>query len=326
MKQHSRLCGRFFFVCAGIVAGVFAAAAHAEYPERPIRLIIPFPPGGSNDVLGRYVGIKLVDRLKEQVVVDNRGGANGIIAAEMAANSAPDGYTLLMVSTSWVMNGAVRKLPYDLEKSFDPIAMIGTSPNAIVVNPKGPYKTLKDLVADAKARPSIINYASTGVVSFNHFGGELFKKAAGIDMVHTPYKGGGPAMTDVIAGNIPVMFTSILQVLPHVRSGLIRMLAVGADKRSPVLPDVPTVGESGYPGYEVAVWWGMVVPAGVPARAQEKLRTLINAIVNEPDTKKRLLADAAEPVTMTAAQMRKMVQAELRKWGETAKVAGIKVE
>lgn len=326
MKRRSGWCGLALLACVGVIAGSIASSVFAAYPDRPIRLIIPFPPGGSNDVLGRYIGNKLTERLSEQIVVDNRGGANGIIAAEMAAHSAPDGYTLLMVSTSWVMNGAVRKLPYDVEKSFDPIAMIGTSPNAIVVNPKGPYKTLKDLVAQAKAQPGTINYASTGVLSFNHFGGELFKRAAGIDLIHTPYKGGGPAMSDVIGGNIPVMFTSILQVLPHVRSGLIRMLAVGADKRSPVLPEVPTFAESGYPGYEVAVWWGMVVPAGVPTPVQAKLRTLINAIVDEPDTKKRLLADAAEPLTMMPVEIRKLVQTELRKWRDTAKVAGIRVE
>jgi len=326
MKYCSGLCGLVIFVFASFIVGVCAATASAAYPDRPIRLIIPFPPGGSNDVLGRYAGIKLTDRLNQQIVIDNRAGANGIIGAELAANSAPDGYTLLMVSTSWVLNGAVRKLPYDVEKSFDPIAMIGTSPNAIVVSPKGPYKILKDLVADAKSRPGMINYASTGVFGFNHFGGELFKRATGIDMIHTPYKGGGPAMTDVIAGNIPVMFTSVLQVLPHVRGGLIRMLAVGAEKRSPVLPDIPTVGESGFPGYEVAVWWGFAVPAGVPRPTQEKLSTQINAIMNEADTKKRLLADAAEPLTMTPAEMRKMVRAELAKWRETARAANIKAE
>jgi tripartite-type tricarboxylate transporter receptor subunit TctC len=236
-----------------------------NFPNRPIRWIIPFPPGGSNDVLGRYLGIKLSERLGQQVVIDNRAGANGIIGTEIAAQSAPDGYTILMISTSYVMNAAVRPpdrpLPYDIEKTFDPIATIGSSPNSIVVHPQS-FKSLADLVRQARAKPGSINYASTGVGGFNHFGGELFKKVAKVEMVHVPYKGGGPAMTDVIGGQIPVMFSSLTQVLPHVRNNRLKVLALGAKERSPVAPDVPTVAEEGFPGYEVYVWWGDIHPGG----------------------------------------------------------------
>ena len=313
-------------LCACSLALPLPASAAGKYPEKPIRLIIPFPPGGSNDVLGRYLAQKLEDRLKEQIVVDNRGGANGIIGADLAAHAPADGYTLLMVSTSWEMNAAVRPLPYDVEKSFDPIAMIGSSPNSIVVFPGWGVNSLKELVARARAKPGSVMYASTGVGGFNHFGGELFKKVAGIDIVMVPYKGGGPAMTDVMAGQIPMMFTSVTQVLPNVRSGRIKMLAVGSAKRSPVLPDVPTVIESGFPGYEVTVWWGIVTPAGTPRAIADKLRSEIAAVIRDPETQKRLLADAAEPRVMTAAQMRKMIHDDVRKWRDVARTANIKVK
>jgi len=315
-----------------LLAGL-APAAHSiaqeqanDYPARPIRWIIPFPPGGSNDMLGRFLGTKLTERIGQQVVIDNRGGANGIIAAELAANAPADGYTLLLVSTSWTMNAAIRTLPYDVEKSFDPITMIGSSPNSIVVYPGGGITSLAELVQRAKAKPGSISYASTGVGGFNHFGGELFKKTAGIDMVHVPYKGGGPAMIDVMAGNMPVMFTSITQVLPHVRSGKIRMLAVGAAKRNNAVPDVPTVAESGYPGYEVAVWWGISAPAGTPRPVMDKLRREFKAILEEPATRSFLAAEAAETISFTPAQFRQFVHSEKERWTGVARQAGIRVQ
>jgi tripartite-type tricarboxylate transporter receptor subunit TctC len=312
---------------AGLLPAVDAIAQRAsDYPVRPIRWIIPFPPGGSNDMLGRFLGTKLTDRVGQQVVIDNRGGANGIIGAELAANAPADGYTLILISTSWVMNAAVRPLTYDVEKSFDPITMIGSSPNSIVVYPGLGTKSLGELVQRAKAKPGAISYASTGVGGFNHFGGELFKKTAGIDMVHVPYKGGGPAMIDVMAGNMPVMFTSITQVLPHVRSGKIQMLAVGAAKRSSAVPDIPTVAESGYPGYEVAVWWGISAPAGTPRTIMEKLRREYDAILAEPATRSLLASEAAESLSLTPAEFRTFVHNEKKKWTDVAKQAGIRVQ
>src|SRR5687767_6291679 len=233
MKPATRLLS-LVVVLGAFVSSLPAAyaaekARATDFPTKPIRWIVPFPPGGSNDVLGRYIGIKLGERLGQQVVIDNRAGANGIIGAELAAHSPADGYTLLMVSTSFVMNAAVRTLPYDIEKSFDPISTIGSSPNSIVVYPGAGFKSLRDLVDRARAKPASIFYASTGIGGFNHFGGELFKKVAGIDMVMVPYKGGGPAMTDVMSGQIPVMFSSLTQVLPHVRNGTLKVLAIGGD-------------------------------------------------------------------------------------------------
>jgi tripartite-type tricarboxylate transporter receptor subunit TctC len=317
------------FAGALLAIGMRAAQAadNSDFPNKPLRWIVPFPPGGSNDVLARLLGAKVAERLREQVVIDNRGGANGIIGADLAAHSAPDGYTFLMVSTSWVMNAAVRSsLPYDVEKSFDPIATIGSSPNCIVVSPGAGFKSVRDLVERAKAKPATIFYASTGVGGFNHFGGELFKKIAGVNMLMVPYRGGGPAMTDVMAGQVPVMFSSVTQVLPHVRSGKLNVLAVGAGKRSAALPDVPTVAEAGYPGYEVYVWWGIVAPAGTPAAILGKLRREFTSVVAEPEMTQKLRADSAEPMNLSPAEFRKMIHDEVTKWSAVAKQAAIHVQ
>lgn len=322
----------FTSIVVGALVSALPAAYAAEkpgasdFPNKPIRWIVPFPPGGSNDVLGRYIGIKLSERIGQQIVIDNRAGANGIIGAELAANSPADGYSLLMISTSFVMNAAIRTLPYDIEKSFDPISTIGSSPNSIVVYPGAGFKSLRDLVDRARAKPASIFYASTGIGGFNHFGGELFKKVAGIDMVMVPYKGGGPAMTDVMAGQIPVMFSSLTQVLPHLRNGTLKVLAIGADKRSPAVPEIPTVAEAGFPGYEVYVWWGVSAPAGVPRPVMEKLRSEITAVLQDPETKKRLLADSAEPMNLTQPDFRKLIHDDKVKWTEVAKQAAIRVQ
>jgi tripartite-type tricarboxylate transporter receptor subunit TctC len=314
-------------VSAALISGWFVntAAAAPDYPSKPIRWIVPFPPGGSNDVLARYLGTQLTDTLRQQVIIDNRAGANGIIGTEIAANAPNDGYTILMVSTSYVMNAAVRPLPYDVVKSFDPVATIGSSPNSIVAAPKSGIRSIADLISRAKAEPGKINYASTGVGGFNHFGGELFKKMAHVEIVNVPYKGGGPAMTDVMAGQVPIMFSSLTQVLPNVRGGRLNLLAIGADKRSPVVPDTPTMSEAGVPGYEVYVWWGIVVPAGTKPATLKTLRGAISDILARPDTQKRLAADAAEPMKKTPEEMRAMIRADVKKWGEVARVAGIRL-
>ena len=307
-------------LACSLLATYSAAQSQAsDFPNKPIRMIIPFPPGGSGDVLGRYLGAKLAKRLGEQVVIDNRGGADGIIGADIAARAAADGYTLLFISTSFVMNAVVRSsLPYDVEKSFDPISTTGSSPNSIVVYPGAGFKSLRDLVDRARAKPASIFYASTGVGGFNHFGGELFKKIAGINMLMVPYKGGGLAMIDVMSGQLPVMFSSITQVLPYVRSGKLKVLAIGADKRSPALPDIPTVGEAGYPGYEMYVCWGIVAPAGTPGAVLGRLRREITAVLQDPETTKRLQADSPKPMNLTPAEFRTMIDDDVKKWTDVA--------
>ena len=302
------------------------AGAQSDYPNKPVRIIVPFPAGGSNDILARYFGDKLTERLGQSSIIDNRGGANGIIGTEIAANSPADGYTLLIISTSYTMNAAVRKLPYDVEKTFDPIAMFGLAPNAIVVHPDGGLNTLKEIVSRAKANPGSIMYASTGIASFNHFGGELFKKLAGIDLGHVPYKGGGPAMIDVMAGQIPMMFSSVTQALPHVRTGKLKLIAIGADKRSPVVPEIPTFAEAGYPGYEMYVWWGISAPAGVPKNITQQLTKIFSAILSDTGTRKRLEAEAAEPRDATPDEFRKIIRDEVIKWKSVAQSAGLQLQ
>lgn len=302
------------------------ATAQSDYPNKPIRIIVPFPAGGSNDILARYFGDKLTERLGQSSIIDNRGGANGIIGTEIAANSPADGYTLLIISTSYTMNAAVRKLPYDVEKTFDPIAMFGSAPNTVVVHPDGGLNTLKEIVSRAKANPGSIMYASTGIASFNHFGGELFKKLAGIDLGHVPYKGGGPAMIDVMAGQIPMMFSSITQALPHVRTGKLKLIAIGADKRSSVVPEIPTFAEAGYPGYEMYVWWGISAPAGVPKNITQQLFKIFSAILADPGTRKRLEAEAAEPRDATPDEFRKIIRDEVIKWKSVAQSAGLQLQ
>lgn len=322
MTRASRVLS--FLVLAG-AAAVPCVGAAADFPNRPLRLIVPFPPGGSNDLLARYFSDKLTDRLGQQVIVDNRGGANGIIGTEVASKATADGHTLLIISTSYTMNAAVRKLPYDVLKSFDPITLLGSAPNSIVVHPSWSAKSLKDLVAMAKAKPGTILYAHTGVGGFNHFGGELFKKVAKININPVAYKGGGPAMIDVMGGQVPMMFSSVTQVLPHVRNGKLRLLAIGADKRSPVVPDVPTFGEQGYPGYEVYVWWGISTPSGVPKDIRNRLTETFASILQDPATRKRLLNEAAEPRDLQPEEIRKLIAAEVSKWSGVAADAGIQV-
>jgi len=303
---------------------VAANGASADaYPSRPIRLIAPFPPGGSNDTIARYMGLKMGDLLGMQFVVENRAGASGTIGTDVASQSEPDGYTLCMASTTFVMVPAARKVPYDVEKSFSPVGMIAGGPNSIVVNPSFNVRNLRGLVELAKKRPGEVLYASTGTAGFNHFGGELFKRHVGINMVHVPYKGGGPAMIDVMAGQVPVMFSSVTQVFPHVRTGKLKVLAVGGDKRTPALPDVPTVAEAGYPGYKVSIWWGMIAPAGVPPAIINKLNSTINAVLKTPEAKKRFALDAAEVLPGKPADFGRTISDELRRWTEVAKAAGI---
>ena len=325
MKPYSHVFPAAAILAASVLVPVLAASP-ADYPNKSVRIIVPFPAGGSNDMLARYFGDKLTERLGQQSVIDNRGGANGIIGTEMAANAAPDGYTLLIISTSYTMNAAIRKLPYDVEKSFDPIAMFGTSPNSIVVHPGGGMNTLKEIVDRAKSSPGTLLYASSGVGGFNHFGGELFKKLAGIDLGHVPYKGGGPAMIDVIAGQVPMMFSSLTQVLPHVRTGKLKLIVIGADKRSPVVPEIPTFAEAGYPGYEVYVWWGISAPAGVPTEIGQQLTRAFSSILADPATRKRLDLEAAEPRNATPGEFRKIIREEVIKWQSVAKSAGIQIQ
>lgn len=298
----------------------------SRFPTKPIRLIVPFPPGGSNDILARVLAQKMTERLGQQTVVDNRPGADGIIGTELASRALPDGHTILIVSTSYTMNPAVHKLPYDPIKSLVPIAQLASGPNVITTNPSLPVNSVKELIALAKAKPGQIRYASSGIGGFNHFGGELFNTLAGVKMVHIPYKGGGPAMLDVMTGQVEVNFGTLIQALPQIRSGKLKPLGVGSAKRSPLLPQIPTIAESGVPGYDGTIWWGVLGPAGIPAAIVTRLNNEIGAIVRDPDMTKRLVAEAAEPAADTPEAFGKLIVNDIGKWSRIAKQAGIRNE
>jgi tripartite-type tricarboxylate transporter receptor subunit TctC len=316
-------------LCAvGVVRHACAQVTDAarNFPSKSIRLIVPFPPGGSNDILGRFIAQKMTERLGQQTIVDNRGGADGIIGTELAVRSPPDGHTLLIVSTTYTMNPAIHKLPYDSLKSLAPVALIGSGANVLATTPSLPVKSLKELIALAKTKPGELHYASSGVGGFNHFGGELFNTMAGVKLVHVPYKGGGPAMVDVMTGQVEVLFGTLIQALPHVRSGKLKALGVGSAKRSSILPEVPTISESGVTGYDGSIWWGVLGPAGMPPAVVTKLNTEIAAILRDPETAKRLTAEAAEPVIDTPEAFGKIIATDIAKWSRIAKQSGIRAE
>ncbi len=297
-----------------------------DYPSKPVRLIIPFPPGGSNDVVGRMIAQQLSDRLGKQVVVDNRGGAGGVIGSEAAANALPDGYTLLVISIAHAVSPWLYKLNYDPIKSFVPVSILASGTNVLVVHPDLPVHSVGELIALAKQKPGELNYASAGIGSFQHLGGELFKLLAGVNIVHVPYKGGGPAMTDVVGGHTKIMFSSLVQTSGFVLNGQLRALGTGGAHRSPVLPDVPTIAEAGLPGYEANNWWGVVAPAGTPPAIVEKLHTEISAVQNSEQTKKQFAAQGAEVVQMSSAEFGAFMVSEMAKWQRVVKQSGMKAE
>jgi tripartite-type tricarboxylate transporter receptor subunit TctC len=312
---------------AALCLALAAGAAAADYPDRPIRLIIPFPPGGSNDVVGRLIAKTLSEKIGQQVFVDNRGGAGGLIGTEALAKSTPDGYTLGIVSIAHAVNPALHDpLPYDPLKSFEPISILATGPNVLVVNPDLPVHSVKELIALAKQKPGELNYASAGIGSFQHLGGELFKLEANVNIVHVPYKGGGPAMQDVVAGHVKIMFSSLIQTTPLIKAGRLRPLGVGGTKRSAVLPDVPTIAEAGLPGYAANNWWGIFAPAGTPKPVVEKLYKDIQLALQSPEMLKEFDIEGAAPVTMTSAEFADFVKAEIDKWAKVVKAGNIKAQ
>jgi tripartite-type tricarboxylate transporter receptor subunit TctC len=311
---------------AGLMIALSATAAAQDYPTKPVRLIIPFPPGGSNDVVGRMIATKLGERLGKQVVVDNRPGAGGTIGTEIAANAAPDGYTLSIISIAHAVNPWLYKLSYDPIKSFAPVGILASGPNVLAINPTFPVNSVKELVALAKQKPGDIQYASAGIGSFQHLGGELFKLEAGIDMLHVPFKGGGPAMIDVIGGHTKLVFSSLVQTTPHIKSGKLKPLGVGGLKRNPVLPDVPTIAEAGVPSYEAVNWWGIVAPAGTPQAIVDKLHKELTEVQNADDVKKQFATEGADIVQMSSREFATFMEKEMKKWERVVKEGKIKAE
>ena len=302
---------------------------HAQsYPAKPIRLIIPYPPGGATDVLARTVVQKLADPLRQQLIADNRPGASGIVGMELAARAPADGYTLVIgqASNLAISLALMGKLPYDPLTAFSPITLIATTSSVLVVHPSLPVRSVRDLVALARAKPGSINYASAGVGGPGHLITERFKIAAKIDMVHIPYKGAGPALTDVLAGHAHLYFTSPLSAQPFLKSGRLRAVAVASAKRSAAMPDVPTVAEAGYPEVDSTSWWGLLAPAGVPKEIIDRLSAETIRLLNQADVRQRLMSEGAEPSPMTPEQFAAFIKSEMVKWANLVKLTGVKLE
>lgn len=315
--------------CAcGALLGVSAPLASAQqYPNKPIRLVVPYPPGGPNDIIGRIVAQKLGDALGQQLIVDNRPGAGGNIGTGVVAKSPPDGYTLLSGGMgSLVMNPLIEKVPYDPQRDFAPVILMASAPNVLVVHPSLPVKDVKGLIALARVRPGQLNYGSGGVGSTPHLSGALFNTMAKVNIVHIPYKGNAPAITDLLGGQVQLAFLGIPPVQPHVVSGKLRAVAVTSSRRSQALTAVPTVAESGLPGYELSPWYGVLAPAGTPADIVTRLNTVIAKIMRTPDMGERLTAIGAEPETTTPDEYAARIKGDIEKWAKVIRDAKITAE
>ena len=309
-------------------AAITAVPAQAQpFPSRPIRLISPYPPGGGNDVLARLIADKMGDGLGQRVVVDNRAGANTIVGTDIVAKSAPDGHTLVLVPNSFVTNvGFYAKLPYDTVRDFAPIALVALSPQMLVVHPSVPATTVKELITLAKAKPGYYSYGSSGNGSVGHLAMALFDMMAGVKMEHIAYKGTAPAVTELLGGQIPLMMSSMLSVLPQVRAGKLRLLAVSTARRSPAVPDTPTIAESGVPGYEATLWYGLVAAARTPAPVLEKLSSQVEKTLLDPEIIEKLARQGVEPYYYGPQEFARRVRDEIPKWAKVIKDAGIRIE
>ncbi len=303
-----------------------AALGADSYPSKPIRLVIPFAPGGSNDIVGRMIANQLSERLGKQVVVDNRGGAGGVLGAEIVSKSDPDGYTLLVISSSFAFNPALYKVPYDPNKAFTPVTKFASGPVSLVIHPSVPANSVKDLIALMKEKPGKMVCSSSGAGSFQHLAAELFKSMVGVNFTITQFKGGGPSMIDTIGGHSELMFGSLIQTIPHIQSGKLKVLGTGGSKRSGILPQVPTIAETGVPGYEANNWWGMLAPAGTPKAIVERLNKELSVILTSAETKKRFLDEGAEVDAMGPDEFGKFITGELHKWAKVVKDANIEGE
>ena len=317
-------------ISAVLAASIVAPQVEAQdrYPSKPIRLVVPFPAGGSTDIIGRLVGQKLSERLGQPVVVENRGGAGGTIGTENAAKSPPDGYTLLLSTTSTlaVAPAAYSKLPYDPVRDFAPISLVAITPYLLVVNTDVKANDLAGFVALAKSQPGKLNYASAGHGTTTHLAMEMLNQAAGIDVVHIPFKGNAPAEVGVLSGEVQALFGSMPALLQQTKAGKLRPLAVGSSARSPALPDVPTVAESGYKGFEATLWLGVSAPAGTPKPVLDRLETELRAIVAMPDFRDGLAKNGADPISNSSAEFAKLIDAEIARYGKAVKAANIKLD
>ena len=309
-----------------LALALFAATASAQtYPTKPIRLVVPFPPGGVADLIARPLAEKLSSTLGQPVVVDNRGGATGTVGAAAVANAPADGYTLLLGTTNEIAMSPTlyKSLPYDPTKAFAPVAPVAEFPNVLVIGPSVKANSLKELIALAKSKPGKLTFASSGAGSTNHLTAELFKSIAGVDVIHVPYKGGGPALNDLLGGHVDAMFATLPSAVAHIKSGKLKALAVTGERRSGALPDVPTATEAGAPGLVVTTWNGVLAPAGTPPAVLERLHREVTAAASQADIKERYAAAGAETMTSSSDQFRNAIQKDYARWAQVIKQAGI---
>lgn len=310
-------------VVAFVLAG--AASALAQYPTKPVRVVIPYPPGGGTDLLGRPMAQKLTEKWGQTVLIDNRGGASGMVGAEIVARSPPDGYTVMLCASAEVaLNVALYpKMAYDPERDFTPVTQVAISPLVLIVHPAMPIRTVQEFIALAKKRPGEIGYASAGAGGPHHLAGEWMKLLAGIGIIHVAYKGGGPQLADLIGGHVHSGFLALPVAAPHLKSGKVRVIAVTTAKRSQTIPEVPTLNESGLPGFDVSQWWGVLVPRGTPAQIVAKLHTDFVELTKLSDIRSRMATLGAEPVGGTAAELGEVIRSEIAKYRKIVKEAGI---
>lgn len=310
-----------------LVLALVAFAAQAQYPAKPVHIVVPFPAGGPTDVLARVLAQKLSERWGMAAVVENKPGAGGAMGSDFVAKSAPDGYTLVMATSSTHSIGpALQKLPYDAEKDFTPISQTWSAPNVLVVSPKLDVKDVRELIALAKAKPGQLNFASSGIGTIPHLSAELFRSLAGIEIVHVPYKGTGLAIPDIARGQVAMLFDSIITAQQHARAGNVRMLAVSTARRSPLLPDLPTMSEAGVPGYESNTWFGLLGPARLPGAVVAKVNADVAAALKADDLRQRFAAAGAEPAGGTPQAFADLIRREREKWSGVIRSAGIKVQ
>jgi tripartite-type tricarboxylate transporter receptor subunit TctC len=311
-----------------LLAALAGSALAQSYPSRPLRMLVGFAPGGANDILARVLAQKLSESLAQPVVVENRPGNAGVIAAEALSRAAPDGYTLMLGSTGTnaIAPSLTAKMPYDPVAGLAPVSLLAVAPSCLVVHANVPAKDVRELVALAKSKPGGLSYASSGNGTTLHLGGELFKLLAGVDLLHVPYKGNAPALADVIAGQVDMMFSALPPALPLVKAGKLRLLGVTTLQRLASAPEVPTVAEQGLPGYEMATWYGVFAPGGTAADVLERLAGDIRRAVSDAKVKEQIVAQGAEPASSTPAEFRAFVGAEIAKWAKAVKAAGIKAD
>ena len=327
MTEEKIMRGMLRWALGAMFACIALGASAQGYPNRSIRLVVPFPAAGTTDILARAVAQKLTEAFGQSVVVDNRPGAAGNIGSDLVAKSAPDGYTLLMGTVgTHAINPSLYKMPYDHVKDFTPVVLVAGVPNVLVVNPALPVNSVADLIKLAKDKPGQINFASSGSGTSIHLSGELFKTMAGVDMTHVPYKGSAPALIDLVGGQVQIMFDNLPSALPQIKGGRLRAIAVTSLKRAPVLSDIPTISESGLPGFEASSWFGVLAPAGTPAPIVAKLNAEVNKWLQSADAREKLLAQGAEAAGGSPEQFAAHIRAESDKWAKVVKASGAKVD